>query len=151
MTSSKLPSPAPHTSSAGWEVLVNQCHDTFYTDLVSTIGCGAFDGGCVVVAEALQMVLGGQVVVLIRSNDHADHAAVLINGLLVDYDGPLPPEAFIARFSNNERHTFPITGYRPIRETDLPNAPRDHLLKRRLSSHLLNAGISASLGELHAL
>lgn len=129
--------------SVGWQPLVKQCHDTFYTDLVSTIGCGPFDGGCVVVAEALQMALGGQVVVLIRSNDLADHAAVLINGLLVDYDGPLPPEAFIKRFSENERPVFRITGYRTMRARDLPNAPRDKVLARHLSTHLHNTGISA--------
>ena len=35
-----------------------------YDLLLETIGAGPFDGGCVVVAQALQRIHGGQVMVL---------------------------------------------------------------------------------------
>jgi len=53
-------------------------------------GAGPFDGGCVVYAEALKAVFGGVIVSLIKSNDTADHAAVLINDTVYDYEGGLP-------------------------------------------------------------
>lgn len=117
-----------------WQALVSKIHDDFYNDLVATIGCGAFDGGCVVVAEAIRSAFGGEVVCLTRADGHADHAAVLLYGQLIDYDGPLSPHAFMTRFTANELPVHPITGYRSYQDSDLPNAPRDPRLTARLSS-----------------
>ena len=119
-----------------WLVIRAPIHETFYDILVSTAGCGAFDGGCLVVARALQRVIGGKLVVLTRADDTADHAAIEIDGKLWDYDGPLTPRHFINRFNRTEmRHTpFSCIGYRDIRDGDLPNAVRDDALETKLAA-----------------
>jgi hypothetical protein len=118
-----------------WKRLRKQIHDDFYADLVTTAGCGAFDGGCLVVAQALQKVIGGDIVVIIREDGTADHAAVLQGERLWDYAGPLPPVPFISRLNLTElRHlTWICTGYRPIESYDLEDAYRDDDLAHRLS------------------
>lgn len=118
-----------------WMALRRTIHDDFYDDLVETSGCGAFDGGCVVVAQALQRVIGGDVVVLVRADDQADHAAVLSDGKLWDYDGPLTPSKFIDRLNRTELSSTPwrCVGYRVLHENDLPEAYRDDVLEGRLA------------------
>jgi hypothetical protein len=73
---------------AEWEKRIEAIHEEFYEQIVGTTECGPFDGGCVVTAQALQKVIGGEIMVLIRSNDRADHAVVLKDDLLWDFDGP---------------------------------------------------------------
>ena len=114
-----------------WQTRIETIHDRFYNEIVSSINCGPFDGGCVVVANALQSVIGGSVVVLTRYNGRADHAAVELNGLLYDFDGPLPPNDFLDRFNSSE--LAETTGYRAIQDGDLPNTARDAGLSDRLS------------------
>lgn len=109
--------------------------------LIDTIGSGPFDGGCVVFAEALQQRYGGEIMVLVGRaqrgvvNDSAQHAALLLDGKLIDADGPLPPQQFIERFTKNElAHVGgSITGYRPIEREDLPEAPRDPKLSQNIA------------------
>jgi len=120
-----------------WDELRSSIHEAFYDDLVKTSDCGAFDGGCLVVAKALQAVIGGEIVVLVRDDDTADHAAVASRGLIWDYDGPLTPSQFIERFNRQELSHLPweCSGYRPIRDGDLPRAFRDDALVLRLAAH----------------
>lgn len=92
-------------------------------DILQPLDCGPFDGGCVLVAHALQQIHGGRVVVLTDADDRAQHAAVLADGQLIDYDGAADPKQFVRRFEQNER--VRIQGIRAIRDTDLPDAPRD--------------------------
>jgi hypothetical protein len=113
-----------------WQALRRLVHEDFYNDLITTADCGAFDGGCVVVAEALQRVIGGEIVVLVREDESADHAAVLCQGKLWDYNGPMLPRQFIARFNRAERAN--TVGYRPIQDEDLREAYRDEELAARL-------------------
>jgi hypothetical protein len=119
-----------------WKQATEAIHDAFYEGLVGTAECGPFDGGCVVVAQALQMVIGGDIVVVVRPDDRADHAAVLKDGQLWDYDGPLPPVRFIDRFNRTELSASPwkCVGYRPLRAGDLKNAYRDDDLVARLAA-----------------
>lgn len=119
-----------------WNARRKDIHEAFYEDLVGTARCGPFDGGCVVVAEALHSVIGGEIVVLVRSGtDRADHAAVLLDGKLWDFDGPLAPTAFIRRYERTELcHMQSCSGYRPIRDGDLEEAYRDPDLRDRLSA-----------------
>lgn len=118
-----------------WQSLRGLIHDEFYADLLHSGECGPFDGGCVVVAEALQRIVGGEIVVLVRGDDRADHAVVSKDGKLWDYDGPMPPASFIARFNREElsHASWSCVGYRPIRSGDLPNAIRDEALVTRLA------------------
>jgi hypothetical protein len=119
-----------------WEALLATINDEIYADLVTSADCGAFDGGCLVVAQALQKVIGGEIVVLIRDDDHADHAAVFHEGRLWDYAGPLLPEAFIDRFNSEEMSYTPwrTVGWRQVRDGDLKDAVRDDKLSDRLSA-----------------
>jgi hypothetical protein len=54
-----------------------------------------------------------------------------LNDLLIDFDGPLEPQRFIARFNANEQ-AFAVS-YRPMEAHDLPDACRGDELRRRLS------------------
>lgn len=112
-----------------------------YNLMVSTIDSGPFDGGCVTVAMALQMVFGGDIVVLVgvpHDNvkvEAAQHAALLLDNILIDGDGPLPIKPFINRFVRSElAHVGGvITGIRPIADDDLPEAPRDKQLAAQIA------------------
>lgn len=110
----------------------------FYSLLVSQAGCGPFDGACVVCAEALQQAFGGQVMVLTRANDVADHAVLLLNGKLWDMDGPLSPARLLARFNRVELigSAWKCTAYRPIQDGDLPDAYRNPDLTAKLADFL---------------
>lgn len=121
---------------AEWEERIEAIHEEFYEQIVGTAECGPFDGGCVVTAQALQKVIGGEIVVLIRPNDQADHAVVLKDDHLWDFDGPLPPDAFIRRFNATElsRMPFQCVSYRPIRDADLNNAYRGDELVEKLET-----------------
>lgn len=122
-------------NARNWKTKRKLIHEELYDDLLRSADCGPFDGGCVVVAQALQKVFGGEIVVLVRDNDRADHAAVFKDGKLWDYDGPLTPSAFIDRFNKEElAHTaWSCVRYRPIRSDDLPNACRNEALANRLA------------------
>jgi 8-oxo-dGTP pyrophosphatase MutT (NUDIX family) len=85
--------------------------------------CGPFDGGCVLVAKALQKIHGGDIVVLVNNHDQAQHAAVAVNGKLMDYSGADVAKHFVRKFEAEEH--VDITGVRPIRHGDLPEAPHD--------------------------
>ncbi len=118
-----------------WKSHLKDIHEAFYDDLVGTADCGAFDGGCLTVARALQSVIGGDIVVLVRPDDTADHAVVLLDDKLWDYDGPLKPARFLERFNRTEMIGVPwrAHGFRPIREGDLPDAYVDDALIERLA------------------
>ena len=103
---------------------------TALTLIVGAINCGPVDGGCVIVAKAIQQVIGGDVMVLVRGDDAADHAVVEKDGLLWDYYRATPPVRFIPRF-NAEEHADTV-GWRPIRAGDLTDTPDDPVLQADL-------------------
>ena len=105
-----------------------------YQLLIDAIDSGPFDGGCVVFAQALQIKYGGLIVVLLDRNRQADHAAVKIDNILIDVDGQAEIDAFVKRFEKNER--VEIFGIRPIRDSDLPDAPRDLELSDKIAKLL---------------
>lgn len=119
-----------------WEERIEAIHEEFYEKIVGTAECGPFDGGCVVTAQALHKVIGGEIMVLVRANDQADHAVVLKEDQLWDFDGPLPPDAFIQRFNATELSGMPFqcVSFRPIRNNDLDNAYRGDELVKKLES-----------------
>ncbi len=120
--------------AAVWDRLKAEIEDEFYEEIVGTADCGPFDGGCVVFAEALQAVIGGEIVVLTKANGRADHAAVLREGLLLDFDGPAEPDGFIARFNTNEQAH--AVAYRAMEADDLPGAYCGEELRQRLAGIL---------------
>lgn len=119
---------------AEWEERIEAIHEEFYQQIVGTAECGPFDGGCVVTAQALQKVIGGDIVVLVRPDNRADHAAVLKDDLLWDFDGPLAPDAFLKRFNETELSGMPFkcVSHRPINAHDLSNAYRGDELVEKL-------------------
>lgn len=112
--------------------------DAIYRTLSAVADMGPFDGGCLACANALQSVIGGQVVVLTRvGTGQADHAAVELDGKLFDLDGAAAPQQFIERFERNEG--VRISGYRPIAPGDLPDAPTSPTLERALTKIMRKA------------
>jgi len=111
-----------------------------YKLMIDTIGSGPFDGGCVVMAQAIQARHGGNIVVLTGPSQHntkpvAQHAAVQLGDILIDFDGPASVQDFVKRFERNELANSggKITGIRPMQNHDLPDAPRSPDLVDKLS------------------
>lgn len=115
-----------------WGRLKAAIGDDLYGTLVARTGHGPFDGGCVIVARALQRSVGGELVVLTGACDRAEHAAVFLNGMLIDFDGPLEPRAFIRRFNANESAS--TLGFRPVTSNDLTEACVDAELEESLAA-----------------
>lgn len=114
--------------------------DEAYSAIVQAHDCGPFDGGCVLFAQALQNVIGGDVAVIINAQGRADHAAVFLNGKLYDFDGPLAPNLFMRRFEINEH--VKIGGWRTLEAGDLEEAIRDPQTQKILENIL-----TAALGD----
>ena len=84
-----------------------------YDLLLETIGAGSFDGGCVVVAQALQRIHGGQVTV--RKDGIVEHAVVQNGDTMYDFDGLDPVEEVIKRFESNERTNITDAYYKKLK------------------------------------
>lgn len=92
-------------------------------DVLDGESCGPFDGGCYLVAKALQEIHGGKIIVLVDDKDIAQHAAVLLpDGQVIDHDGARSPKEFIKEFEKNEM--VKISGVREIMPSDLPEASK---------------------------
>jgi len=125
------------------ESLMGRNKNKIYTLLINAVDSGPFDGGCVIMARAIQMKYGGDIVVLVgnaqrNTPETAQHAVVDFGNLLVDADGPLAPKQFIQRFEKNElSHAGgKITGVRPIQSDDLPDAPRNEQVSAQIAKLL---------------
>ena len=125
------------------ESLMGRNKNKIYNLLLGAADSGPFDGGCVIMARAIQMKYGGDIVVLVghahrNTDDTAQHAVVDFGNLLVDADGPLAPKQFIQRFEKNElSHAGgKITGVRPIQSDDLPDAPRNEQVSAQIAKLL---------------
>ena len=106
--------------------------DKVYELLLDNIGAGPFDGGCVVVAQALQLIHGGELMALVRNDGTADHAVVQKGNTMYDFDGPGTQEEVVNRFEKNEGTR--IAEVRKLRMTDLPDAPRNSELAKQIAS-----------------
>ena len=97
--------------------------DEAYTLMLNSIGCGPFDGGCLIVAYALQVRLGGEICVLTRKDGSADHAVLRLGKLFFDADGMASEDEILQRFNENEQAS--CVGIREYDCTrDLPDAAR---------------------------
>lgn len=111
-----------------------------YTLLLNKIDCGPFDGGCVLMARAIQLAYGGEMVILNGTSISCpnekvigQHAVVLLpNNVMVDADGPLSIKKFIIRYNQNEY--CKITGHHKFNDKkDLLDAPRNEKLSIKIS------------------
>lgn len=130
--------------AALWSRLKAEIDNDFYRMILDAAGCGPIDGGCVVTARAIQKVVGGEIVVLTRTDGRADHAAVFRNGAIIDYDGPLEPMSFIRRFNTNELAS--TVGFRKIEARDLSGAYRSAGLEDQLAL-LIRSALAQLAGE----
>lgn len=131
-----------------WEERLNPVRDRFLADLAdyfrSAPGGDAcldpFNGGCMIVALALRSVVGGEIVAVVgcgENEDYALHAAVLKNGMLWDFDGPLRPEPFFERYNSFvDEPAYLVAGYRPLNEYDFCEAMESDELTGRLAEIL---------------
>jgi hypothetical protein len=103
-----------------------ELRDRIYGKLLDATEAGPFDGGCVLMAQALQKFLGGELVALIGANGRAQHAAVKVGEIYHDYNGSGPAREFIDHFNRVERpdtdHWIVTIG--ALRGGSLPGAPR---------------------------
>jgi GNAT superfamily N-acetyltransferase len=114
-------------------------------NILDNVECGPFDGGCVLIAQALKKIHGGDIVVLVNKKGIADHAAVKVGNKLIDFDGALPVKQFVKRFEKNEHTT--IKSIRAIKKNDLPDAPRN----KEIVPQLVNALSESKLSEGYKL
>jgi len=121
-------------ANSSWTGALRLINGAFTGSLQKAHKCGPFDGGCLIVAQAFQSVIGGELHVLVDKNDVANHAVILKDGQLWDYDGPLEPEAFIERYNshvNNPRYI--CVKHRPFTGWDLSEAIENDALAKRLA------------------
>lgn len=114
--------------------------ETVFEETVRLTGCGFFDGGCVLLARALQQVYGGEVMVIEgRMNGGAlaaQHAFVKFpDGVCADGYSSGSESAVANRFLDEEGlhdGSFKLVGCRHWREGDLRDSPADTNLVHRL-------------------
>ena len=125
-------SPPGRQDAGRW---VGRNRAAFYRELLVATNAGPFDGGCVVVAQALHLKYGGEIVVLARADGVADHAALRLDDRYLDGDGMATsaPE-LLARFNTLEMGA--AVSVRPLQDKDLPDAPRGLAVARRLAALL---------------
>ncbi len=125
--------------------------DAVYQLLLEAIGCGPFDGGCVVFAQALQRLHGGEIWVVegrsLSGRDGcapqyagplaAQHAVVrLPDGRFMDANGVTDEAGILRRTAREAAWIASAELARPLAEGDLPEAPRDDALVARLAAAL---------------
>lgn len=109
--------------------------DSVYGQLIDRAGCGPFDGGCLVFAQALQILHGGDVHVIVGSQqgypEAAQHAILKHPaGYYGDSDGFVCAEEMLRRFQENEGGggSLRVSHIREMRPGDLHEAVRDDSL-----------------------
>lgn len=130
--------------ASNWRRVRPFFHNTAITLIVGEIGCGPFDGGCVIVARAIQTIIGGKIMVLVAEDDQAEHAVVEHNGLLWDYAGPARPRTMIRRF--NRAELARTVSWRTMHVDDLTCAAANASLEADLVA-VISLGFKAFLSE----
>lgn len=106
---------------------------------------GPFDGGCLIVAKALQHVLGeGDLVRLVRLSGLTDHYGLKTSQGILDANGVYTSGAeWAKKFSAYERLDHPValaSGHDP--ESEIPDDPR---AVKALAQELMRGGLAESL------
>lgn len=115
-----------------------------YDETVRLTDCGFFDGGCLLLARALQQVHGGDVMVLVGSIKGgplaAQHAFVKFpDGVCADGYSSGSAVSVTNRFLDEEGlhdGSFNAAGYRHWREGDLRDCPADANMVHQLADVL---------------
>lgn len=120
-----------HLTLGNFEDIKNSIEPELYKLMDKEIGCGPFDGGCLIIARALNQILEGEIYVLTRQ-DKAEHAVVMKEGKLWDWDGALPPREKITQFNSDE--LVKCDDFRPLNTEDLIYAADNQKIVRWLES-----------------
>jgi hypothetical protein len=86
--------------------------------------CGWSDGGCWILAAAIQQSWGGELYALSRTGSDVQHAAVRFEKVLIDQDGPASAKLFIRRFERWEGFLAGSLQLVPFSQTMNRNIPR---------------------------
>lgn len=120
-----------------------------YSWMIESVGCGPFDGGCLLFANALKEIHDGEVWVIESSNRWSDkrvaqHAVLkLPNGRFGDADGIRDANSCIQHFMRNEGHFLNKPILREWRVGDLPDAVLSDSFIEDLTS-MLNQEVEVS-------
>lgn len=114
--------------------------------LAEAVDCGPFDGGCLVFAEALKSIYGGEIYVIAGvtgdtgGSPIAQHAVLRMpDGQYADGDGIGWRDVVVNRFVANEcLGGLTRQDVRAFQVGDLPDCPRDVGLVKALAHALLN-------------
>jgi hypothetical protein len=80
----------------------NESFDILRSTSGEARSCGWSDGGCWILAAAIQQRWGGELYALSRTGSEAQHAAIRFEKILIDQDGPASAKTFIRRFERWE-------------------------------------------------
>jgi hypothetical protein len=107
--------------------------------LLNDLDCGWLDGGCLILAEALHQVLGGELVMVVNAADPdwpPQHAAVLWDGWLWDGDGATRRRTFLHRWKYLEGVPRPRLVAADPDRMERRGTPRDTRLSCTLAAEL---------------
>jgi hypothetical protein len=125
----------PRNENGEWSSDGASVKDQVYTVLLDATDAGPFDGGCVLAAQALQKVVGGDIYALVNKDDRAQHAVVKKGSAFYDFSGKKSQQAMLADFNRYEamgEHQTAV-GVRPLRADDLMNSPRNDQLAEKIA------------------
>ena len=124
--------------------ILSQMDGGLYGLILSEIGCGPMDGGCVIYARALQLAFGGEIYCLIGSpqkgtkSNIALHAFLLVGNRAIDYCNDSNQKRLSEYFQKEELDFAggKISGFRLMTPSDLEDAPRNEELSVELAKIL---------------
>jgi hypothetical protein len=116
--------------------------------LLDAYPCGWNDGGCVILADALVLAIGGDAERLVLVDlSGPQHAVCSADGWWIDGDGIARPERVLRRFERRER--LRVTEVAPVADGLLGDCPVDPALSSRVAGYLVErlpmAALRASL------
>jgi hypothetical protein len=110
-------------------------NNKLYKLISDAIDAGPLDGGCYVMAKALQNVLGGKLYSLTSERQQAEHIVLkLDDGTYWDGDGNSSEKTLINRWKRVEG--FKEVQLRPFESKDCPESPRNKKLIDMITKHL---------------
>jgi hypothetical protein len=130
--------------NSDWEL-----HNKIYGVLIDAADSGPYDGGCVIMAQALQKVVGGDVVGLTSANGRVQHAVVKTGDTYHDYSGSGSLKAVMGHLNKLESldPAHRVVAARPMKKDDLPGAPRDDTVASEIASLIKMHKAIRSLNE----
>jgi hypothetical protein len=119
------------------------CHsDASFEILQSTSGkarhCGWSDGGCWILAAAIQQRWGGELYALSRTGSDTQHVVVRLGRVFIDQDGPASSIALIRRFERWEGFftgSLRLVPFSAIRKGDIPEPEKQVEIIAGICSH----------------